>query len=366
MGNCSSYCLTCCRKQCKDENVNEEISHGPPVSVITEQPSSSRNNTNNTNNNKNATDNSEISRKIRAKDSLRGEPSNISSTLKYPEKTDPIETFRRKYKKQLLLDYSRFVPESNNNNKVVADNSKENIKAKELVKKDSSRHEPTKISSNLKYTILTESLRRKSSTISANSNYFKKKYGEITIVKGEFVKKHGLRRRSSNDSEKSNSSELGREIINKIKTLRISKFTRPQTVTENSEILTQLLLEEGEFGNFTEPLINNPDKIYTLKQLDENSTEYTLISNFFTSTNKRCYTIQKIEEMFNPYLFLQYRLKYLEYIAKKKNVNEWMMFHGTKKSNLDNICRSNFNWRLNGINVIPPENLKLIKNMLQV
>lgn len=144
------------------------------------------------------------------------------------------------------------------------------------------------------------------------------------------------------------SNEASKNIYSKNICTNINNL--PQKVKQTPEMLTKflnLLFDERLSTNAVE--FHNSNKIYTLSELNEYCLEYRMITNLFTDTNKRCYRIQKIEKIFNPYLLLQYRMKHLEYVAKKKIMNERNMFHGTLKTNIDNICRNNFNWRLHGI-----------------
>ncbi|CAH1115737.1 unnamed protein product [Psylliodes chrysocephalus] len=178
---------------------------------------------------------------------------------------------------------------------------------------------------------------------------------------------HRNRTREQNKSPTSNDKTSNkREQINKLPTLKDTTSNEaskniysknictninnlPQKVKQTPEMLTKflnLLFDERLSTNAVE--FHNSNKIYTLSELNEYCLEYRMITNLFTDTNKRCYRIQKIEKIFNPYLLLQYRMKHLEYVAKKKIMNERNMFHGTLKTNIDNICRNNFNWRLHG------------------
>ncbi|CAG9858482.1 unnamed protein product [Phyllotreta striolata] len=138
--------------------------------------------------------------------------------------------------------------------------------------------------------------------------------------------------------------------------LKVSEISKAQPVNRNPQMLTEFLKTFSQLDNVQLncsdiELINNPDQRYpyTLENLQSSCREYQFVASQFSSTNKSFYTIQSIHKVFNPYLILQYKLKRLEleYNEKKKPV-QVLLFHGTPASNLDNICKLNFNWRLPG------------------
>ncbi|XP_056644227.1 uncharacterized protein LOC130450073 [Diorhabda sublineata] len=89
---------------------------------------------------------------------------------------------------------------------------------------------------------------------------------------------------------------------------------------------------------------------YELEKLDYNSQEYYQMAVLFyeTNKNKHFFKIHSIEKVHNPYLALQYELNKIQLYEKNIQFKEVLMFHGTKKSNIDSICQKNFDWRLSG------------------
>ncbi|XP_074027470.1 protein mono-ADP-ribosyltransferase PARP11-like [Leptinotarsa decemlineata] len=89
------------------------------------------------------------------------------------------------------------------------------------------------------------------------------------------------------------------------------------------------------------------DMAYKLETLD-NLSEFQNQKRHFMQTNKRCFKLTSIQKVYNPYLLLQYKLKEQECRSKVRPVQTQMLFHGTKKGNIEGICENNFDWRLSG------------------
>ncbi|CAG9858484.1 unnamed protein product [Phyllotreta striolata] len=154
-------------------------------------------------------------------------------------------------------------------------------------------------------------------------------------------------------------SEMYDKIFRSFRTtLKVSEISNAQPVNRNPQMLTEFLktlsqLDDVQLNWSDIELINNTDQRnhYTLENLQSSCLEYQCIAFLFKRTNKRFYTIQNIQKVFNPYLILQYKLKRLELeYNEKKPVQQLLLFHGTHASNLDKICKLNFNWRLPGRN----------------
>lgn len=114
-------------------------------------------------------------------------------------------------------------------------------------------------------------------------------------------------------------------------------------VKKNPEILSEMLktlncntCSKWQTTDFT-------DKVFQLIELEECSSEYLKIKTIFECSMRRCFTVDKIERVENPYLLIQYNLKKI-----KKNCPERNLFHGTAQENVKLICRENFNWRMAG------------------
>ncbi|XP_023012659.1 uncharacterized protein [Leptinotarsa decemlineata] len=115
----------------------------------------------------------------------------------------------------------------------------------------------------------------------------------------------------------------------------------PEKIIKNPEMIDNLLFITNKSSYYSHVT-------YQLENLDQFSSDYQRVERLFRATNKRCFTVQKIETINNPYLLLQYSLKKLQYLAKYGRNVEHELFHGTRKSNIESICNNNFNWRLRG------------------
>ncbi|XP_072396687.1 protein mono-ADP-ribosyltransferase PARP12-like [Diabrotica undecimpunctata] len=134
---------------------------------------------------------------------------------------------------------------------------------------------------------------------------------------------------------------ISSKIINQHSTINTNRTTLVP-VREDPEIVTQLL------NNFCNFYINLTHDVFQLETLREESLEYQRIKSIFFQSNKSFFKLHSIEKVHNPYLLIQYGLKKYEYTRKGISYSERLLFHGTKKANIDNICRNNFNWRLKG------------------
>uniref|UniRef100_A0A6P7HEW6 Uncharacterized protein LOC114347824 n=1 Tax=Diabrotica virgifera virgifera TaxID=50390 RepID=A0A6P7HEW6_DIAVI len=113
-------------------------------------------------------------------------------------------------------------------------------------------------------------------------------------------------------------------------------------VRKNPEILTHVF---NILYNFNIKLTND---VFQLESLREESWEYQRIKSIFFQSNKSFCKLHSIEKVHNPYLQLHYALKKDEYIRKGIRYMETMLFHGTRRAIIKDICRNNFNWRLTG------------------
>ncbi|XP_044264720.1 pheromone-processing carboxypeptidase KEX1-like [Tribolium madens] len=88
-------------------------------------------------------------------------------------------------------------------------------------------------------------------------------------------------------------------------------------------------------------------KVVWCKNLHPDDLMYTEIENMITNDSIVIENIVKVE---NPFLRKAYHAKKKEKQALYGAVREELLFHGTKKCNVDNICRYNFDFRLFGTN----------------
>ncbi|XP_021932726.1 poly [ADP-ribose] polymerase 12-like [Zootermopsis nevadensis] len=77
--------------------------------------------------------------------------------------------------------------------------------------------------------------------------------------------------------------------------------------------------------------------------------EYNTVKHLFKNTNKKRFNVVQIERIQNPYLLGCYLLKKSEMECILGGyVEERRLFHGTRQSNVHDICENNFDWRLHG------------------
>ncbi|XP_050821238.1 protein mono-ADP-ribosyltransferase PARP12-like isoform X2 [Gopherus flavomarginatus] len=93
-----------------------------------------------------------------------------------------------------------------------------------------------------------------------------------------------------------------------------------------------------------------PDMGYKAVEITNPSSEYTEIETLFKRTMNN-YAIQRMRRIQNPSLWQVFQWQ-KEQMKKKnggKNVDERLLFHGTKSSHLEAICNHNFDWRICGV-----------------
>lgn len=83
---------------------------------------------------------------------------------------------------------------------------------------------------------------------------------------------------------------------------------------------------------------------YELLEMDNSSSEYAQISEYFRATMKNV-KIEKIKKLKNAQLLKTFERKKLG----MKRVNEKWLFCATLRAHVDSICTNNFNWILHGI-----------------
>ncbi|NWQ86556.1 PAR12 polymerase, partial [Burhinus bistriatus] len=94
-----------------------------------------------------------------------------------------------------------------------------------------------------------------------------------------------------------------------------------------------------------------PEFGYKAVELCNTTTEYNTIKQLFQQTMKG-YNILKIQRIQNPSLWkvFQWQKEQMKRENGGKEVNERVLFHGTKSSCVEAICVHNFDWRICGSN----------------
>ncbi|RZC32613.1 PARP domain containing protein [Asbolus verrucosus] len=88
-------------------------------------------------------------------------------------------------------------------------------------------------------------------------------------------------------------------------------------------------------------------KVVTCQNLHPTDHMYKKIEDLITNET---FVIENIVEVHNPFLKKAYDLKKSQKKRQFGEVHECLVFHGTKKANVNSICTYNFNWRLFGTN----------------
>ncbi|KAM9578257.1 protein mono-ADP-ribosyltransferase PARP12-like isoform 2-T2 [Guaruba guarouba] len=94
-----------------------------------------------------------------------------------------------------------------------------------------------------------------------------------------------------------------------------------------------------------------PDFGYKAVEISDTTAEYNQIKQLFHQTMKK-YSILKINRIQNPSLWkvFQWQKEQMKRENGGKEVNEKLLFHGTKTSFVESICTHNFDWRICGSN----------------
>ncbi|XP_061863091.1 zinc finger CCCH-type antiviral protein 1 isoform X2 [Colius striatus] len=94
-----------------------------------------------------------------------------------------------------------------------------------------------------------------------------------------------------------------------------------------------------------------PDLGYKKVEISSTSAEFNRIKQLFCETMKN-YNVLKIERIQNPSLWkvFQWQKEQMKRENKGNEVDERLLFHGTKTSFIEAICLHNFDWRICGSN----------------
>jgi poly [ADP-ribose] polymerase 7/11/12/13 len=123
------------------------------------------------------------------------------------------------------------------------------------------------------------------------------------------------------------------------------KRAQEQLVPISSRPLHKAVLKQPLAASWI-PMLSNSAFI---KMDVQEYTEYNTVACLFKQTTQKGFKLVKIERIQNPYLLGCYLLKKDEMACMSGGyVEERIVFHGTKQSNVDSICENNFNWRLHG------------------
>jgi poly [ADP-ribose] polymerase 7/11/12/13 len=118
------------------------------------------------------------------------------------------------------------------------------------------------------------------------------------------------------------------------------------TVPVSSRPLHRAVLQQPLATNWV-PMTSNSAFIRT--DIKQHTPEYNTVTTLFKNTTQKKFHVIRIERIQNPYLLGCYLLKKNEMECMPDSyVEERRVFHGTKQSNVNNICENNFDWRLHG------------------
>nr|XP_023020250.1 poly [ADP-ribose] polymerase 12-like [Leptinotarsa decemlineata] len=112
-----------------------------------------------------------------------------------------------------------------------------------------------------------------------------------------------------------------------------------------NEIGHHISYSNGKRLNFT--------KVYEKEILAPHVSEYFNVNTIFDRTMSILRIlgsrhVRKIERIENPFLYAQYQLSMLKKKWRYGSVKELTLFHGTKSTYIDSICKNNFDWRKMG------------------
>ncbi|XP_023020250.2 protein mono-ADP-ribosyltransferase PARP12-like [Leptinotarsa decemlineata] len=118
----------------------------------------------------------------------------------------------------------------------------------------------------------------------------------------------------------------------------------PAKIKANFNFLNEIGLHinysNGKRLNFT--------KVFEKESLVPHMGEYYNVNIIFKHTMFNGRNVNKIERIENPFLYAQYQLSMLKKKWRYGSVKELTLFHGTKSTYIDSICKNNFDWRKMG------------------
>ncbi|CAH1154610.1 unnamed protein product [Phaedon cochleariae] len=123
----------------------------------------------------------------------------------------------------------------------------------------------------------------------------------------------------------------------------------PIEVNKDPSIVRDLFRQTAMYQRWNDV---DMDKPYTVVELESNSTYYRILESNFLSglrySNIR--QVYRILEVRNPFLYVQYELKLKQKEELYGTMAKYQLYHGTKRCNVDSICKQNFDWRKIGAN----------------
>ncbi|XP_017772224.1 PREDICTED: poly [ADP-ribose] polymerase 12-like [Nicrophorus vespilloides] len=109
-------------------------------------------------------------------------------------------------------------------------------------------------------------------------------------------------------------------------------------VKRNKDAINHIQVALGYEGS-----LSTDEEVHSLTKLDESDTEYQSIATRIRLVKPTIgdVVVTSIEKVFNPYTLALYNLK-----KSEMDGFECELWHGTKESNVDLICKNNLNYRL--------------------
>lgn len=141
-------------------------------------------------------------------------------------------------------------------------------------------------------------------------------------------------------------SELS-DLLLRFQNIQLSDIKQPKRIAKNTYLVRSILLaaDTNAFGLSPDEALDKP---YILQKVDQCSTEYKDIVDAFHSTASRGeFIVRKIKRVCNLFLLAQFLVKE-SYKSSTRSITTCNRFHGTKPSNINSICQTNFNWRMLG------------------
>jgi poly [ADP-ribose] polymerase 7/11/12/13 len=137
------------------------------------------------------------------------------------------------------------------------------------------------------------------------------------------------------------------QLLEEERKLQAKKRAEQQClIPVSSRPLHRAVLQHPLAANW-DPVAHN--SAFIKKEVKQYTQEYNTVMHLFKTTTQKRFKIIQIERIQNPYLLGCYLLKKKEMECLPGNcVEESRVFHGTKESNVDSICKNNFDWRLHG------------------
>ncbi|XP_077300007.1 protein mono-ADP-ribosyltransferase TIPARP-like [Arctopsyche grandis] len=124
--------------------------------------------------------------------------------------------------------------------------------------------------------------------------------------------------------------------------------TNQNILNRPAVIMNQIPLTFKILENFINFRSNIPANY--IKSCKQKLLEIRQIKDSFMRTTQKHFNVINVQQVLNPYLTAAFMLRKKEYQIRHLNceVEERLLFHGTKKCFVNLIAKNNFNWRLHG------------------